>query len=313
MIDRIKCKQFAKAQLKNRWTIPVLVTLFTIIISIIFSASTQLLPINELFDPNLETTDDIFLFLQTFVKSSSIIYLISIVEAVISLIIQGASTNLYLKMSRSPEKITMTPFIEGFSFAGRSLLAGLWVGLWSFLWYFAAIFAMALLMVIFSLLGDTFLILAGCIGVIGAVIILLYKLYSYSMTLMIAIEFPEVSITRALDISKKITKGNIWELFVLELSFMGWMFLSIFTIFIGVLWLEPYMQMTTINAYHSLLKDALKKGIVKVEDLSPKSTTKEESSEENEKAIIDDQKSIESSESNSETNFDSNNDTNKDL
>ena len=46
--------------------------------------------------------------------------------------------------------------------------------------------------------------------------------------------------------------GNRAKLFWLQLSFIGWAILSVFTLGIGYLWLAPYMQMATIAFYKHL-------------------------------------------------------------
>lgn len=44
-------------------------------------------------------------------------------------------------------------------------------------------------------------------------------------------------------------KGHKWDLFVLELSFIGWIILSILTLGILSLWVAPYIAITEINFY----------------------------------------------------------------
>ena len=66
----------------------------------------------------------------------------------------------------------------------------------------------------------------------------------------------------------EITKGHKWDLFVMSLSFLGWEILSLFTLGILQLWLSPYKNMTYINAYHSLMKEAIESGRLKPEDLT---------------------------------------------
>ena len=63
---------------------------------------------------------------------------------------------------------------------------------------------------------------------------------------------PELSATEVLQKSRMMMKGHKWELFFLYLSFIGWVILCIFTLFIGYLWLAPYMQMTEVKFYEKL-------------------------------------------------------------
>jgi len=66
---------------------------------------------------------------------------------------------------------------------------------------------------------------------------------------------PTLGAMDALKASKQMMKGYKWKLFCLQLSFIGWCLLSIFTLFIGLLWLIPYIQ-ASIAAFYQNLKDA---------------------------------------------------------
>ena len=76
-----------------------------------------------------------------------------------------------------------------------------------------------------------------------------------------------MSVTRSMKISKIITNGHKGDLFVMYLSFIGWEILATLTFGIGYLWLVPYINMSLVNAYHSMLKEALETGKLKPEDL----------------------------------------------
>ena len=52
--------------------------------------------------------------------------------------------------------------------------------------------------------------------------------------------------------SMAMTNGHKAELFVLGLSFMGWILLSVVTLGIAYIWVGPYMSATFANAYASL-------------------------------------------------------------
>ncbi|WP_225354807.1 DUF975 family protein [Fructilactobacillus lindneri] len=52
--------------------------------------------------------------------------------------------------------------------------------------------------------------------------------------------------------SREMMNGHKWELFVLNLSFLGWFFLSILTVGIGFIWLIPYYYGTLVNYYDYL-------------------------------------------------------------
>lgn len=77
--------------------------------------------------------------------------------------------------------------------------------------------------------------------------------FAYAMTPFILVEQPETKVTDALRKSREMMKGHKFDLFFLELSFIGWILLCIITLGIGLFWLLPYMQ-TTIAAFYNDLK-----------------------------------------------------------
>jgi uncharacterized membrane protein len=60
---------------------------------------------------------------------------------------------------------------------------------------------------------------------------------------------PEMSGLEALKRSVLLMKGHMWQYLLLQISFLPLLFLSSFTLYIGLLWLIPYMQMTTVLFY----------------------------------------------------------------
>lgn len=78
------------------------------------------------------------------------------------------------------------------------------------------------------------------------------KAFAYAMTPYILVEHPEYSASQAIAKSEEMMKGHKVELFWLELSFIGWYILSILTLGIGFLWLEPYVQCAVAAFYNDL-------------------------------------------------------------
>lgn len=78
------------------------------------------------------------------------------------------------------------------------------------------------------------------------------KSYSYSMSLYILAENKGKSAKECIQESIEMTNGHKMELFVLSLSFIGWVLLGAITLGIAYIWIAPYMQVTYTNAYHSL-------------------------------------------------------------
>lgn len=77
---------------------------------------------------------------------------------------------------------------------------------------------------------------------------------SYSMSYYILAENKGKPALECIKESKQMTEGHKMDLFVLSLSFIGWLLLVGITFGIAAIWVAPYMQATMTNAYQSLKK-----------------------------------------------------------
>ena len=103
-------------------------------------------------------------------------------------------------------------------------------------------------------------VLCGIIIIAGSIVVLI-KGISYSMTPFILANNPNIGYARALKLSIQMTHGQKWSIFVLMLSFIGWVLLSVLTLFIGMLFLTPYILATYGELYLKLRENALKTGL----------------------------------------------------
>ena len=78
------------------------------------------------------------------------------------------------------------------------------------------------------------------------------KAYAYSMAPFIMAENPNMTAREALRASEELMDGHKMDLFILELSFIGWGLLSALTLGIGSLWLNPYIQAAHAAFYRNL-------------------------------------------------------------
>lgn len=78
------------------------------------------------------------------------------------------------------------------------------------------------------------------------------KSYSYSMSMFVLADNKGKSARECIAESKAMTEGHKMELFVLDLSFIGWILLGTLTCGIAYIWVAPYMQATKANAYEVL-------------------------------------------------------------
>ena len=82
---------------------------------------------------------------------------------------------------------------------------------------------------------------------IGAIIFSL----AYGMVPFVIFDNPGIAPREALRTSRMMMRGHKAELFLLQLSFIGWALLCILCP-IGILWLSPYMYTATAHFYEDV-------------------------------------------------------------
>ncbi|NKE07362.1 DUF975 family protein [Mesobacillus selenatarsenatis] len=100
----------------------------------------------------------------------------------------------------------------------------------------------SILVGIFTMLWALLLIIPGII-----------KGLSYSQVFFLLRDNPELSALEAITESKVRMKGYKWKYFLMNLSFIGWAFIAIFTLGIGFLWLTPYISTANATFYNELI------------------------------------------------------------
>lgn len=95
-------------------------------------------------------------------------------------------------------------------------------------------------------------LLVGVIVFIGSILFIIPGIilaFMYSQVYYIMAENPEMSIMNCLKESSRIMKGHKMDLFILELSFLGWGILMVITLGIAGLYVLPYYNATLTNFY----------------------------------------------------------------
>ncbi|MCH1736585.1 MULTISPECIES: DUF975 family protein [Bacilli] len=112
--------------------------------------------------------------------------------------------------------------------------------------YLIAVLILYLLTTIFKTLWTFLFLIPGII-----------KSYSYSQTYMIYYDTiqqtgHEPKYLETITASRELMHGHKWQLFLLDISFIGWHILSVVTLGIGYLWLIPYIRATKVAFYNNL-------------------------------------------------------------
>ena len=105
--------------------------------------------------------------------------------------------------------------------------------------------------IILQIMTSIFIFLWTLLLIIPGII----KSYAYSMAIYVQQDQPNKDWSYCLNRSKELTKGHKWDLFVLDLSFIGWYIVGFLCLFVGTLWVRPYYEMTKANFYLELIKD----------------------------------------------------------
>lgn len=106
---------------------------------------------------------------------------------------------------------------------------------------FVDFFVLSLISGIFILLWTLLLIVPGIIAS-----------FRYSQAYYLMLDDPNLKALDAIKLSSNMMKGYKWKLFVLYLSFIGWVILAILTCGIGFLFLLPYISTAAANFYGQL-------------------------------------------------------------
>lgn len=95
------------------------------------------------------------------------------------------------------------------------------------------------------------------------------KAIAYSMTPYILADTRNVSATDALKLSMRMTNGHKGKIFVLGLSFIGWLLLSALTGgILYIFYVGPYMNTAFAGMYEEIKNNALRTGVVRPEELA---------------------------------------------
>ena len=93
--------------------------------------------------------------------------------------------------------------------------------------------------------------LSVCIGTILFIVPGIIVGLMFSQSYYILSEDPSKSITQCIKQSVDMMNGHKWDLFYLELTFIGWWLLTAITVGIAGLWVAPYVKVTETNFYLS--------------------------------------------------------------
>lgn len=154
----------------------------------------------------------------------------NIVSMVVSGLFTFGFTNFFLKISRG-EEATNNELFSKMNMFWKYIIASIIIG-------------------VAVMVGFILFIIPGIILALA-----------FSQTMLILLDNPEMSVTDAMKLSYNMMMGHKMDYLVLQLSFMGWAFLMIFTLGIGYFWLIPYMTVTECIFYNKIKEEYTSKNL----------------------------------------------------
>ena len=238
MLSRIELKQNAKVLTKSARVSAYRITLIFMLILAALSLAEDYVGANE--GVWVQVGDMEILFRSSYLFShpafpTPVVLFVSVFVWLLVCVL-GAGWILYHLGVRRGKVMPYDTLFEGFGFAGKIILLHVLMGVFVFLW--------------------------ACLFIVPGII----AAYSYRFALYNLCENPELGVMEALAMSKAQTKGYKLDLFVLDVTFLGWNLLCVLTAGILSIWITPYIQQTDLGYFEAIKAE---KGIGRIPGRSP--------------------------------------------
>ena len=222
-VNRPEMKRLARESMRTHRPSVYLVTLVLIVILYVLEMLLTRLelagvPLEQFMA--VETEAQLRIILEQMQTGSSFPgHLLILAITVISLVIHAGYTDYCLRVSRGQE-------------AGYGTLFDTFGIFFKVIW-------LRILTSVFVMLWSMLLIIPGIIAS-----------YRYSLALYLLLDDPDKSVMQCIQESKELTGGRKMELFLLDLSFLGWNLLCIIPF--AVIYVSPYIGITKANFYREI-------------------------------------------------------------
>ena len=157
----------------------------------------------------------------------------------------------------APSPPTLKDFFSFFS--PISIPIVFWCFLKQFLWQFVLMASMIPLSVSAAILQKSsigiLLIFPSLVLLFFVYLVVIAKAISYSMALYAYADNPNLSVTETTKVAVQVTDGFRTNLFVTQLSFIGWYMLTPFTLGVALFWVLPYYTQVMANAWLFMKKE----------------------------------------------------------
>ena len=273
--NRPEAKSLAKQAMRTTYPHPMLVTLvYLLLTSVLTSLVSSLVtdPFTTFYyyvwDGVYGVEDLIRVLLVP--RTVAAFLVIQLLITVYQWIMSFGYTSYVLRMARN-EQPNYWNLLDGFRTIGRAFLVYLLIYIFTTLWSLLFLVPAFIVMLV-SALGGPMLMFLALLLVIAAAILSVIVTYRYRLAVYFLLDNPEMGALAAITESKRAMMGWKGELFIQDLSFLGWSLLlslasllafslgsifglgvggllSFLTVKIASLWFSPYIWGTEANFY----------------------------------------------------------------
>lgn len=221
MKSRVQIKEEAKALIRTGRVSPILVSAIVIVVELVMSEIVSLLEygslsVTQMYD--ILQSGDLESMATMTTTSHPAAGFVSILVSLVTMVL-AAGYYTYLMGIRRGQEMPYSSVLEGLDIAGKVIWCNILMSLKVFLWSLLFVFP----------------------GIIAA--------YRYRFAIYNIIENPQMTASEAIAASCRQTEGWKMELFVLDLSFIGWSFLVFLTGGILGIWYRPYFILSDLGYY----------------------------------------------------------------
>lgn len=222
MKNRIEIKAEAKSIVARAKVSPLLISAIVILINWILNNIT---PANTYFDIFWDEMDLAMAQGEQYVSSQLPVPTLPetffMILAPLIITVLSAGYYSYCMGIRHGREMTASSLLDGLGIAGKVIWCDILISIRVFLW--------------------------SCLLVVPGII----AIYRYRFAVYNLISNPSLSASQAISLSSRQTHGMKWDLFVLDLSFLGWNILAALTLGILNIWVLPYTTLSDLGYYEN--------------------------------------------------------------
>ena len=225
MKNRITIKQEAKSLIRTGRVSPILMSVILLVIVTVLDYISSWFGYGTITGEDLQymlESGDVSMLLESTQLSSPMQPFVPILVSLVTSVLYAGYYSFLMGIYRGKE-MGYASLLDGFGIVGKVIWCELLVAIKIFLW--------SLLFVI--------------PGIIAA--------YRYRFAMYNLLRDNSLTVSRAIALSCKQTEGLKFELFVLDLSFIGWNLLNILTFNILSVWVMPYTVLSDLGYYNEAL------------------------------------------------------------